>query len=171
MSIALIYARSRNYCIGVDGDLPWRLPAEFAFFKQTTLGSAVIMGRKSYEDHNSELPDRLNIVVTRQPDYTPVPGVRVADSLVAALALARDQGKPVFVIGGVGLFREAMPLADTVFETIVEADIEGDTFVDAFDFSGWGSERVLQHDVDAKHRFAFTAYRHSRPTSHSSKSR
>ena len=80
MDISLIYARSRNYCIGREGRLPWHLPDEFRFFTDTTMGHPVIMGRRSYEDHNGLLPGRLNIVVTHQPDYTVVEGARVAAS-------------------------------------------------------------------------------------------
>ncbi|QFU75598.1 dihydrofolate reductase [Halioglobus maricola] len=164
MSLALIYARSQNYCIGNNGLLPWRLPAEFAFFKRTTMDAAIIMGRKSYEDHNCELPGRLNIVITRQGDYPLASGVLRADSLAQARTLANEHRVRPFVIGGVGLFREALPIADTVFETIVDAHVDGDTFVDAFDFSRWDTDELLHHPADEEHAFSFTAYSRTRPT-------
>ena len=80
-TINVIYARSKNYCIGKVGQLPWHLPKEYAHFKKITLGHPIIMGRKTYEDHNSVLPGRLNIMVTRQADYQALPGIELVSSL------------------------------------------------------------------------------------------
>ncbi|NNC54192.1 MAG: dihydrofolate reductase, partial [Pseudomonadales bacterium] len=124
-SLGLIYARSRNHCIGKSGRIPWRLPADFAHFKQTTMGKPIIMGRKTYEDHESALPGRLNIVVTGQRDYKAAPGIVLAHSLREALALGWQENNTVFVIGGVQFFVEAMPDANVVYETVVDADVEG----------------------------------------------
>ncbi len=162
IQISLIYARSENYCIGRDGGLPWSLPDEFAHFNQTTMGHAIIMGRLSYEDHAYELPGRLNIVITRNADYELAPGVLRAPSLTGAIDLAVNRCGHAFVIGGTRYLREALPLADLVYETIVHAEIPGDTFVDPFDFSGWGSELLANHAIDAEHAHAFSIYRHLR---------
>ena len=162
MHLALIYARSENYCIGCDGDLPWQLPDEFAHFTRTTMGSTVIMGRRSFQDHNSVLQGRLNIVVSRNEALALPDAVRRAGSLQQAIGIAAGAARPIFVIGGAGLYREALPLADTVYETVVDAQIEGDTFIDAFDFSGWQTEQMQRHPADERHRFAFTVYRHTR---------
>ncbi|NBC10803.1 MAG: hypothetical protein GVY24_03590, partial [Planctomycetes bacterium] len=85
MPLSLIYARSENHCIGKAGRIPWRLPDDFKHFKRTTMGKPIIMGRRTYEDHESALPGRLNVVITRQPDYRAAEGVVVVDSLDAAL--------------------------------------------------------------------------------------
>lgn len=132
MRIALMAARARNGCIGRDNDLPWRLPGDLQHFKRVTRGKPVIMGRRTWESLKGPLPQRTNIVVTRQADYR-AEGAAVVTSLDAALALAgsvaADQGvEEVVVIGGAGLFREALPRADRLYMTEVHATVEGDTF-------------------------------------------
>ena len=161
--LSLIYARSENYCIGKAGHIPWHLPDEFAHFKRTTLHGAVIMGRRTYEDHQTYLPDRMNIVVTTTPGYRVAEGVFTVDSLPAALALARQHCEEVFVVGGARPFAEAFPDAQRVYETVVHTHVEaGDAFVPAFDFSGWQCERLDQHPPDARHAFGFTIWRYQR---------
>ena len=161
-SVSLIYARSENYCIGREGDLPWELPDEFAHFTRTTTGGAVIMGRKTYQDHNSYLSGRVNIVVTRNRELTLAPKVLRASSLSEAIALAEQGGSEIFVIGGSSLLSEAFPMATTVYETVVHARIEGDTFVAPFDFKAWCSEVLEEHPADATHDYGFSVYRHVR---------
>jgi len=158
----MIYARSRNFCIGKNGDIPWRLPEDFAHFKKTTMGRPIIMGRKTYEDHQSALPGRLNIVVTRQANYQAVEGIVVCGSLEAAKALAFQESDEIFIIGGVEFFKQGFDLADTVYETIVDADIDGDAFLPAFDFSNWRSETLQVKAPDEKHAFGFAVIKHSR---------
>ena len=162
MPLALIYARSENYCIGREGDLPWELPDEFKHFTAATMGAAIVMGRKTYEDHCCELPGRLNIVITRQKNFLLDPGVIRAGSLQDALVLAEQKRHQVFVIGGVKFLRDALPLADTVYETVVHAKLQGDRFVEAFDFRNWSSALIEEHPADTLHLFAFSIYRHRR---------
>ena len=162
MPISIIYARSQNYCIGRNGDLPWDLPDEFAHFTRTTTGGAVIMGRKTYQDHNSYLSGRVNIVVSRNSYLTLAPKVLRASSLVQAVAIAARERGEIFVIGGSGLLTEAFPGATTAYETVVHADIEGDTFVTPFDFSSWRTEQLEEHPVDDRHAHGFAIYRHVR---------
>lgn len=162
MSISLIYARARNHCIGKDGRIPWHLPDEFAHFKRTTLGKPIIMGRKTYEDHESALPGRRNIVISRQPDYQPVVGIDVATSLEQAISMARESSDEVFVIGGVHFFVAALPLATCVYETVIDADIDGEACLPNFDFSDWRSEQIERHEVDERHAYAYTVYCHRR---------
>lgn len=163
MPLSLIYARSENHCIGKAGRIPWRLPDDFKHFKRTTMGKPIIMGRRTYEDHESALPGRLNVVITRQPDYRAAEGVVVVDSLDAALDRAYQDSDEVFVIGGSQFFAEAFPRSDRVYETIVHTTVEdGDTFIPAFDFSEWYGEKLLYHAADDRHAFAFTIYRYDR---------
>ena len=162
MSLSIIYARSQNYCIGRNGDLPWDLPDEFAHFTRTTTGGAVIMGRKTYQDHNSYLSGRVNIVVSRNRYLTLAPKVLRASSLLEAIAIAARERGEIFVIGGSGLLTEAFPGATTAYETVVHADIEGDTFVTPFDFSSWRTEQLEEHPVDDRHAHGFAIYRHVR---------
>lgn len=163
--LALIYARSDNRCIGKDGRIPWRLPDEFAHFKRTTMGRPIIMGRKTYEDHESALPGRLNIVVTSKQDYKVAAGVELAPSLEDAIARAEDEhddGGEVFVIGGAGLFGDAFDRAGRVYETVVHTAIDGDTFLPVFDFSGWSRVVLHEHPADERHAYAWTAIRYDR---------
>lgn len=160
--INLIYARAKNHCIGVEGALPWHLPKEFAHFKKTTMGCPVIMGRKTYEDHKSVLPGRLNIVVTRQADYQAVPGIVLAASLEEAFALAQKDSEDVFIIGGVSFFTQGLALADRVFETVVDVEIDGDAYLPEFDFSDWQTEVLLASPPDERNSLGFTAYLHQR---------
>ena len=163
MTLSFIYARSENRCIGKDGQIPWRLPDEFAHFKKTTMGKPIIMGRRTYEDHESALPGRLNLVVTKQQDYAVASGVEVAASLDAALERARKESDEFFIVGGVSLFEAAFPIVDRVYETIVHTRIDGgDTFVPKFDFSDFDRTELFRHEADARNAFAFTAYRYDR---------
>ncbi|MEM6756026.1 MAG: dihydrofolate reductase [Planctomycetota bacterium] len=162
--LALIYARAENGCIGKHGKIPWHLPADFAHFKRTTMGKPILMGRKTYEDHKTRLPGRLNVVITRSRDYQPVNGVRVCHSLEDAIDLAHRQtgSDVVFIIGGTLFFNAALPMASHVYETVVHADIEGDAFLKAYDFSNWKTETLFEHPTDERHAHAFTVYHHCR---------
>jgi dihydrofolate reductase len=163
-NISLIYARSENGCIGKDGRLPWHLPEDFAHFKRTTLGKPILMGRKTYEDHSSALPGRLNVVITRNRQYRAAPGVRVAHSLEDAIDLAYRQtgSREVFVIGGTLFFNAALPMASDVYETVVHTTIDGDAYLKTYDFTDWKTTTLLEHPADDKHAHAFTIYHHTR---------
>ncbi len=127
MELKLIYARSRNGVIGRDGQLPWHLPADLAHFKQTTLGQAVVMGRKTWDslpERFRPLPGRTNIVITRQTDWH-APGALVAHSLAQAMSLCPAPG-PLWVIGGAEIYAQALPLASTVVVTEIDLDVPGD---------------------------------------------
>lgn len=162
MSIAIIYARSLNHCIGKDGHIPWRLPNDFKHFKNTTMGCPVIMGRKTYEDHRCAFPGRLNIVVSRQEDYEAVENVYVVKTLEAALEMAQKDHDKVFIIGGVSFFEKGYELANDVYETVVNTELDGDTFLPEFDYTGWKTELMSEQAVDEKHAFSFKVLHHSR---------
>ena len=124
--ITLVVARARNGVIGRDGKLPWHLPADLKRFKALTMGSVMVMGRKTFESLPGLLPGRRHIVLTRQ-DWS-APGAEAANSVEDALRLAA--GERVSVIGGAGVFELFLPLAHRIELTEVLADIEGDTFID-----------------------------------------
>ena len=127
MELKLIYARSRNGVIGREGQLPWHLPADLAHFKQTTLGQAVVMGRKTWDslpERFRPLPGRANIVITRQKDWQ-AQGALVAHSLTQAMTLCPEPG-PLWVIGGAEVYAQALPLASTVVVTEIDMDVQGD---------------------------------------------
>ena len=160
--VALIYARGRNWCIGADAGLPWHLPDEFRHFKRTTMGRPVLMGRRTYADHQSALPGRTNVVLTSDAGLDVAEGVLVRSELGAALKEFGADGGTVFVIGGAGLFADAFPLADTVYETEIAADFEGDTYLKPLCFEGWDCEIIEQHDTDDRHAHAYEARRWTR---------
>lgn len=166
MRLALIYARSENRCIGKEGRLPWHLPDDLAFFENTTIAHPVIMGRRTWEERGEPLPGRLNIVVTANREYEVAPGVMRAGSLETAMMLAEVHTDVAYVIGGVRLYADAFPMAEVVLETLVHARVDGDTFLPPFDFSTWQTERLMTHEVDRRHEYAFSIFRHerSRPT-------
>jgi dihydrofolate reductase len=127
MRISLIVAMAQNRVIGHAGTIPWRIPGEQKMFKRITLGHSLIMGRKTHEDIGRPLPDRLNIVVSRRPDYRPA-GCITADSLESALMLCPARETEAFIIGGGQLFQEALPMADRLYLTVVQLQVPGDTF-------------------------------------------
>lgn len=162
MVISLIVAATENGVIGKDGKMPWRLPAESAYFRQTTLAHPVISGRKNYEAMGRPLPDRLNIVVTRQTDYKLPEGVVLAHSLDEALNLpAVKDADEVFIIGGAQIYDEAMPLADKLYLTIVHTKIDGDTFF-RYEPQQWQLEWSEHHEADSENNYAFTLQRFHR---------
>ena len=133
MKLHLIFARAANGVIGHNNTLPWHLPEDLAHFKRTTLGCPVIMGRKTWDSLPPKfrpLPGRLNIVVTRQPDWQ-APGALTAHSLQAACDLCPPDSD-AWVIGGAEIYAQALPLASTAVVTDIEASYEGDAFAPQF---------------------------------------
>lgn len=153
MRISLVVAVSRNRVIGRDNQLPWRLPADLAFFKRVTMGHPVIMGRRTYESIGKPLPGRLNLVVTHQAAF-PAPGCVVVQSLGEAYARTQDAPE-VCVIGGSAIFAETLPIADRIYLTEVDAEVEGDTFFPEFDRSQWIETELERHGIDERHALPF----------------
>jgi dihydrofolate reductase len=125
-SLTLVVAYSDNRVIGRDNTLPWKLPGDLAHFKRTTLGSPIIMGRKTWESLGRPLPGRTNIVVSRDVDYA-APGATVVTSLQDAAALCQDV-TDAYIIGGAQIYALALPLAQRIIATEVHAQVEGDAF-------------------------------------------
>jgi dihydrofolate reductase len=133
--LGIVVAMTAAGVIGRDGKLPWELPADRRLFRQLTEGGTVIMGRLTFESLPAPLANRRNIVVTRSGRR--YPGAETAPSLKAALELARRIGQPTFVIGGGALYREALPLADTLHVSWIEGEFAGDRHFPAFDLAAW----------------------------------
>nr|WP_300306199.1 dihydrofolate reductase [Halomonas sp.] len=128
--VAMIAAMSRNRIIGVDNQLPWYLPEDLKFFKRMTQAKPLVMGRKTYESIGRPLPNRLNIVVTRDESFEH-PGVRVCHDLASAIELADHQAildgaEEIMIMGGAQIYAQAMSIASRLYITEVELDIEGD---------------------------------------------
>lgn len=152
--VAMIAAVAENGVIGTHNAMPWRLPTDFAFFKRTTMGKPLIMGRRTFESIGKPLPGRTSIVVSRQRDYRP-DGVIVIDSLAAALdraqAVAAADGASEVMIGGGGeIYRQAISAADRLYITHVEARPEGDTRFPEIDPAVW--QVVEEPDVQPTER-------------------
>ena len=157
--LALIAARARNGVIGLDNRMPWHLPEDLAYFKRVTLGKPVVMGRKTFESIGRPLPGRLNIVVTRNPGWQAA-GVQVAHSLDAALVLAAAAvPEEIMLIGGAELYRLALPQADVLYLTEIDAEFAGDAFFPEVDLARWRIDReeAGQRDSDGL-RWRFVRY-------------
>ena len=133
--LAIIVAMTRDRVIGSQGGLPWQLPEELTLFKRLTTGCTVIMGQKTYAAIGKPLPERYNIVLSRSPDR--LPGVHVCGSFMTGLAVARRQGRPVFVIGGAELFRKALPIATDLHISWVKGNYAGDVHFPELDLADW----------------------------------
>ena len=151
-TICLIAALGRNRVIGVDGDLPWRLPDDLKRFKQLTMGQPVVMGRRTWESLGRPLPGRENRVLTRHPAYA-APGALVFDRLEDALF--PPEGGPLWVIGGGDLYTQTLPFADGLFLTEVDAAPEGDAWFPPVDPTQWRRVDREHHAADARHPVAF----------------
>ncbi|MDP3699285.1 MAG: dihydrofolate reductase [Hylemonella sp.] len=162
MKLHLIFARAANGAIGKDGVMPWHLPEDLAHFKRVTLGSPVIMGRKTWESIPARfrpLPGRTNVVVTRQPGWTAA-GAHVAHSLPEAMALC-GAVSDAWVIGGADIYAQALPLASSAVVTEIEATFEGDAFAPQFG-PGWTETQREQHVSSTGLKFSFVTYTNTR---------
>lgn len=164
VKLCLIVAQARNRVIGDEGKLPWRLKDDMAFFKRTTTGAPVIMGRKTWESLPVRpLPSRENIVLTRDWDYD-APGARVYASFAAAVnaarAMAAREGRDeVFVIGGAEIYAAALGLADRIYLTEVDATVAGDARFPEFDAGQWSQGEVQSFPAGDGNDHAFTIRR------------
>jgi dihydrofolate reductase len=149
--VSLVVAVARNGVIGRDNDLPWRLPDDLKHFKAITLGKPVVMGRKTFESIGRPLPGRENRVVSRQAGFE-VPGCRVFSSLEEALAGPEAE---VMVIGGGQIYASALPLAQRLYLTEVDAEVEGDAKFPEIDPGAWREASCEEHAVDERHAHAF----------------
>lgn len=153
MRLSAIVAVADNGVIGKDGQLPWRLPADLAWFKRQTLGKPVLMGRKTFESIGKPLPGRLNVVLTSGP--TP-PGCLGAASLEEALALPELAAAPeVMVIGGARVYEAALPRCTELLLTRIHHSFEGDSFFD-FDVSEWERVSEERHEADERNPYPYT---------------
>jgi len=124
-TLSLIAAMTRDHVIGLDGDMPWHLPADLAHFKRLTSGKPIIMGRKTFDSIGRPLPKRRNIVITRNPDWSNE-GVEVAHSLEAAIELTKQEDETM-IIGGATLYNASLSAAHRLYITWIDAKVSGDT--------------------------------------------
>jgi len=166
MTISMIVAMSENRVIGADGDLPWHLPADLKYFKATTLGKPIIMGRKTFDSIGRPLPGRKNIVITRNGDWCH-DGVEVAATIEAAIAAASavgetdaaDQAGEIMVTGGAQVYTQAMELVDRMYITEVATVVKGDTYFPDFNADDWAEiSRESHAGTESQPAYAFVVY-------------
>ena len=158
MQLNLIVAYARNRTIGRDNTLPWKLPGDLAHFKRTTLGCPIVMGRKTWDSLGRPLPGRRNIVITRDASKVFI-GAETFTSLLQTLEAVKE-AEQVFVIGGAQIYQQALPLAQRIIATEIQADIEGDALFPSLDKSVWleisrlpqPAENGLTYDLVEYHR-------------------
>ncbi len=156
MTISLVVAASENNVIGKDNRLLWHLPNDMKFFKNTTWGMPVIMGRKTFESLGKPLAGRTNIVMTRDKEWT-AKGTTVSSNMEEAMKAASDtDAKEVFVIGGGEIFKQVLPQANRVYLTRVHTKLEGDAFFPELPAKDWKLLSQLDFTADAKHAFAYS---------------
>jgi len=144
---------ARNRVIGIDNQLPWKLPADMKWFRKNTLGKPVIMGRKTFESFGGKpLPDRKNIIVTQSSDYH-ADGAIVCHSIEKALEQSGNVDEAM-VIGGMSLYKQTLPIADRLYMTVVDADFEGDAWFPEFDMDDWEQLETHSHKTDEKNAYA-----------------
>jgi dihydrofolate reductase len=154
--ISAIVAAAKNRVIGRNNTIPWYLQADLKFFKKTTLNHHVIMGRNSFESIGRPLPNRTNIVITRNTFFA-ASGCVIMHSIPEALAFARDNGETeVFIIGGGEIYKQALPYLNRIYLTEVQTEIEGDVYFPKLDQKGWRVSFIENHEADEKNDYAFT---------------
>jgi dihydrofolate reductase len=153
--LTIIAAIGKNRELGANNDLLWNLPDEMAHFRNTTRGLSVVMGRKTFESIGKPLPNRCNIVLTRD-EKLHIPGTITCTSLEEALILSKNFGEELFVIGGSKIYEMSLPFAERMYLTIVDAAFpKADTFFPNFDKSRWQEVDRTHHKTDEKHKYAF----------------
>lgn len=154
--ISLIVAAAENNAIGKNNQLLWHLPNDLKFFKNTTWGMPVIMGRKTFESVNKPLPGRFNIVITRQTGWK-ADGVVTAVDLTDALKKAAETNcKEFFIIGGGEIYKQGFEIAVKIYLTRVHTAVEADTFFPPIDEDKWQQISIQEFPADEKHQYAYS---------------
>jgi dihydrofolate reductase len=154
--LTMVVALDRQRGIGIDNKLPWHLPEDLAHFKRTTSGHPIIMGRKTFDSIGRPLPNRRNIVITRDPAWKH-DGVEAVQSVDAAVALAG--AAEAFIIGGAQIFVEALPRTDRLIVTEIDGEFSCDTFFPAIDRTQWReTAREPQHSAQNGFAYAYVTY-------------
>jgi dihydrofolate reductase len=156
MEIIIIAAMAKNRVIGKDGKMPWHIPEELSLFKKTTMGSPMIMGRRTFESFPAPLPGRRHIVLSRNKKYSPRGG-EPAQSMAEALELC-GQAEKVFLIGGADIFKQGFPIATSMYLTLLERDVEGDVTFPNFSDNEF-IEVSRQHYPNGSEPFTVIIYR------------
>lgn len=159
--IHLVVAKSDNNVIGHDNQLIWHLPNDLKHFKEITTGHPIIMGRKTFESIGRPLPNRTNIIITRNKNYS-VENAKVVHSLNEALELAKEIDENIFILGGGKIYEQAIDFADILEVTEVHENFEGDTYFPEIDLNVWKEISRIKHHKDEKNKFDYSFVRYER---------
>jgi dihydrofolate reductase len=164
MILSFIVAIAENKAMGKNNSLPWHLPEDFKYFKKTTLGKPVLMGRKTFDSLGKPLSGRLNIVISTQKNLQIPEGVLLFHDIDSAIKrLEIENTEEAFIIGGAKIFEETMPLADRLYITRVHTVIpDADTFFPDMDHTHWKLVWNEDHPADERHKYAYTFQRYER---------
>lgn len=156
MKISLIVAAAQNNVIGRNNDLPWKLPDDMKHFVNKTKGHHILTGRKNFESFGKVLPNRPNLIVTRDPSYTQ-DGAHVFPSILEAINFAKTNGEnELMIIGGGEIYKQCLAIAECIYLTRVDAEIEGDTFFPALREEEWKMVKNISHPADDRHAYSFS---------------
>jgi dihydrofolate reductase len=155
--ISIIVATAQNNVIGKDNQLLWKLSADMKQFKFLTTGHSVIMGRKTFESIGRALPNRTNIVISRQHNFVLPDGVLQANSLENAIEMAQNEAgsEEIFIIGGGNIYKQSLHITDKIYLTEVKASLEGDAFFPKLDAAEWTEISRISHLKDEKNEYNF----------------
>jgi dihydrofolate reductase len=158
--ISLLLAMDRNHVIGLNNDLPWRLPKDLRFFKEKTTGNTIVMGRKTYDSMGGALPNRTNVIITNSKKSFPE-NVDVVHNLESIREWDKENpGEEVFVIGGGNIFKQILPFADRMYITWIDHDFDGDTYFPEFSELDWSltSKRKGEKNETNPYNYYFLQY-------------
>jgi len=153
MIVSIVVAIAENYAIGKNNQLLWHMPADLKHFKQITSGHTVIMGRRTYDSVGKPLPNRRNIIITRQ--NISIPGCEVVKSVDEALGLCAGE-EEVFIVGGAEIYKLAMDQSDRIYLTIVHHSFDADTVFPEIDYMQWKETVREDHQPDEKHKYSYS---------------
>lgn len=155
MNISQIVAVSLNNAIGKENDLPWHMPTDMAYFKNKTWGHHIVTGRRNYEVEGKALPGRVNILLTRNPEYRISDGI-VVHQLDKAIEIAQKAGEDeLFIVGGAEIYKLAMPVTDRIYLTRIHAHVDGDTFYPELDMNTWEAVAIDRRKADETNPYDF----------------
>jgi dihydrofolate reductase len=161
--LSLIWAMDQNRLIGNNNSLPWYLPADLAFFKRTTMGKPMIMGRKTFDSIGRPLPGRQNIVITRDSTFS-AQGCDIANSIEEAMSLVSEEKQEAMLIGGASLYLQMLAQADTLYLTQIHHAFSGDTWFPEMDMSQWSEVYREDFEADEKNLHAYSFMQYQRKT-------
>lgn len=161
MSLSIIAAMDQNQVIGYQNQIPWDLPADLEYFKETTMGAPIIMGRKTFESIGSPLPGRENIIMTRDNNYF-VEDCKIVHSYKEIINLFSDKKEEAFIIGGAEIYRLFLPDTDKLYLTIIENKFMGDTYFPKVNWENWNCLKVKSGNINAENQYQFSHYIYQR---------